>query len=139
MKKLWLAGFTLLLFHCSNAQQEVFNRLIGKWDITTQDNENAVLDIVDSANIFLIYDGKRKKCMDPTIDFSKTPHWFDFSTTDGDSSIQIRTIVEIFNDDVIRWQLFLDEDRSPHFTASKGEIMYLRKTKPSIITAVANH
>jgi hypothetical protein len=43
------------------------------------------------------------------------------------------------NDSMIKWQLFVDEDRTDHFSSTKGELYYLRKTKPAIITAMVNN
>jgi len=48
----------------------------------------------------------------------------------------VKSILEILNDNMIKWQLFVDEERSPHFSSTKGEMFYLRKVKPVTNTGV---
>lgn len=75
--------------------------------------------------------GEKKKITNCKIDFSKSPIWFDFSIEDNGSVVQIKSLLEITGDDLIKWQLFVDEDRTPHFSSTKGELFYLRKTRAS--------
>lgn len=135
MKKLLAFVLSFSLLSPVLGQKSEFQKLIGRWEISTQDHEKAFLEIIDSANIYLTYEGQRKKCQDPQVNFSKSPYWFDFSTSDGDSTIRIKSLVEIFDNDIIRWQLFVDEERAPHFTAARGEIMYLKRSRPAVLTA----
>ena len=116
--------------------QRNFKDLIGRWEIVDSQGTHITLDI-DSSAIFLTYNGEKKKIIDYKIDFSKSPIWFDFSTTDTTSVVAVKSILEIMNDNMIKWQLFLDEDRTPHFSSTKGEMFYLRKAKPVISTAIA--
>jgi hypothetical protein len=119
--------------------QKKFTDLVGHWEIVDQ-NTHASLDIVDSSNIILSYNGEKKTITDLKIDFQKVPVWFDFSTEDSSSSIvMIKSLIETVNENLIKWQLFIDEDRTDHFSSTKGELFYLRKVKPIVTTAIVSH
>ena len=116
--------------------QKNFKDLIGRWEIMDQQGSNATLEIIDTSSILLSYNGEKKKIIDYKIDFTKSPIWFDFSTSDTSSVVTVKSILEILNDNMIKWQLFVDEERSPHFSSTKGEMFYLRKVKPVTNTGV---
>jgi hypothetical protein len=121
-------------------QQKKLKDLIGRWEIVGEQNTGACLEVIDSANIILSYNGEKKKILEYKIDFEKNPIWFDFSTDDSSSSIvTIKSLIEIMNDNMIKWQLFADEERTDHFSSNKGELYYLRKTKPVIATATVSY
>jgi hypothetical protein len=50
---------------------------------------------------------------------------------DSASVVTVKSLIEIMNDNMIKWQLFVDEERTPYFSSSKGELYYLRKAKPA--------
>ena len=110
------------------AQAKKFQDLVGKWEITGE-NAGASLEVIDSANLFITYMGEKKKILDYKIDFSKTPHWLDFTIQDTSGVIGVKSLFEIMNDSVIKWQLFLAEERTSHFTAKNGELYYLKKAR----------
>ena len=121
-------------------QQKNFNDLIGRWEIIGEQSAGACLEIIDSVNMILIYSGEKKKILDCKFDFAKSPIWFDFSAEDSTSSIVIvKSLIEIMNNNMIKWQLFIDGDRTDHFSSAKGELFYLRKAKPGISTARINN
>lgn len=112
------------------AQQKQLKDLIGRWDIVGEQADSASLEVIDSATIILCYMGEKKKILDYKIDFQRSPIWFDFSAGDSSSTFFVKSLLEIMNDNMIKWQLFLDEDRSDHFSSTKGELYYLRKARP---------
>lgn len=119
------------------SQQKKLNDLIGRWEIVGDKNNVISLEVTDSSNIVLSYNGERKKIRDYKIDFSKSPIWFDFSTIgDSASMVTVESLIEILNDNMIKWQLFVDEERTPYFTTTKGELFFLRKAKDSATTSV---
>lgn len=119
------------------SQAKKMNDLIGRWEIVGDKNNVISLEVIDSSNIVLGYNGERKKIRDYKIDFTKSPIWFDFSTIgDSASMITVESIIEIVNANMIKWQLFVDEERTPYFTTTKGELFFLRKSKDSAITSV---
>jgi hypothetical protein len=110
---------------------------VGCWEIVSDQTDSARLEIIDSSTIILSFMGEKKRIIDYKIDFEKSPIWFDFSTS-GDSSsvVLVKSILEIMNDNLIKWQLFVDEDRTDHFSSTKGELYYLRKAKPANSNAI---
>ena len=137
MKKLLLV-LAIAFFSIEGiAQQKKMKDLVGHWEIVGDTNNTATLDVVDSSTIILSYNGEKRKIIDYKIDFTRSPIWFDFSAPDDSSSvIAVKSLIEIMNDNMIKWQLFVDEERTPYFSSSKGELFYLRKTKNiTVVTA----
>ena len=138
MKKILLVtGILVFLGTTGFTQQKQFKDLIGLWEIVGEKNDSASLEIIDSSTIILNYMGEKKKLTDYKIDFQKSPIWFDFSTSDSSSTVNVKTLLEIVNDSMIKWQLFVDESRPAYFSSSKGDLFYLRKVKPNSNTGVA--
>lgn len=127
MKGILLAAVIITSFGVNGfGQQKKLQDLVGRWEILGE-NTGASLEVIDSSTMVLIYDGEKRKIMEYKIDFSKSPIWFDFSTGDSSSIVKVKSLLEIMNDNMIKWQLFMDEDRTAHFSSSKGELFYLRK------------
>lgn len=118
-----------------SGKQKTLTDLVGVWEFTGEDNAGAYLEIIDSTNIILVYNGEKRKILDYKIDFQKSPIWFDFTTSDTSSVVSIKSLLEITNDNILKWQLFVDEERTPFFSSTKGEIVYLRKSKTTATTA----
>ena len=116
------------------SQLKKFQDIIGRWEFAGAQNAGATLEIIDSNTILLTYNGEVKKVSNIRLDLSKSPVWFDFSAQDTSSTIQVKSILELHGDTVMKWQLFVDEERSPHFTAKKGELLYLKRSKNSTST-----
>ena len=131
----------MILFTGTEAfnQQKQLKDLIGRWEIVGEQSDSASLEIIDSSTIILNYMGERKKIIEYKIDFQRSPIWFDFSTGDSSSTVMVKSLLEVMNDSMIKWQLFVDEDRTDHFSSTKGELYYLRKAKPAVITAMVNN
>ena len=131
----------MILFTGTEAfnQQKQLKDLIGRWEIVGEQSDSASLEIIDSSTIILNYMGERKKIIEYKIDFQRSPIWFDFSTGDSSSTVVVKSLLEVMNDSMIKWQLFVDEDRTEHFSSTKGELYYLRKAKPAAITAMVNN
>ena len=125
-----ISGILVFLVTTGFGQQKKLNDLIGRWEIVGEQTDSASLEVIDSSTIILNYMGEKRKIIDYKIDFQKSPIWFDFSTGDSSSTVSVKSLLEIMNDSMIKWQLFVDEDRTDHFSSSKGELYYLRKTRP---------
>ena len=139
MKKIFL--MLTILFSGTQAfnQQKQFKELVGRWEIVGEKNDSACLDIIDSATIILSYMGEKRKILDYKIDFQRSPIWFDFTTGDSSSSVVVKSLLEIINDGIIKWQLFVDEDRTDHFSSTRGELYYLRKAKPPVAPSIVSN
>lgn len=131
MKKVCvLVGVFILSILQVFSQQKKFRDIVGSWKVTGEQASGASLQITDSTDIVFTYQGEKKKVLDYNIDFSKSPAWFDFSISDTASVVKVKSIMEVINDNMIKWQLFIDEDRPDHFSSGKGELFYLIKEKP---------
>ena len=139
MKQIFIVIAACLLSISASAQIKKFRDIIGTWEIAGEQNAGASLQIIDSSTIVLTYMGERKNITDYKIDFTKSPIWFDFSAKDSISTLQVKSLLQIFGDDTIKWQLFVDEDRPGHFSSSKGELFYLKRSKSNSVTAVVNN
>ena len=140
MKKILLVPIILFFGIKAFNQQKKLKDLIGRWEIVGEQNTGACLEVIDSSYIVLSYNGEKKKIVDYKIDFEKSPIWFDFSTADTTSTtVMVKSLIEIMNDNMIKWQLFIDEDRTDHFSSTKGELFYLRKAKPIVSTAIVSN
>ena len=131
-----VAGILVFLGTTGFGQQKKLKDLVGRWEIVGEQTDSASLEVIDSSTIILNYMGEKKKIIEYKIDFQKSPIWFDFSTGDSSSTIVVKSLLEIMNDNMIKWQLFVDEDRTDHFSSSKGELYYLRKAKPNTTNAI---
>ena len=139
MKKIFL--ILTILFSGIQAfnQQKQFKELVGRWEIVGEKNDSACLEIIDSTTIILSYMGEKRKILDYKIDFQRSPIWFDFTTGDSSSSVVVKSLLEIINDGMIKWQLFVDEDRTDHFSSTRGELYYLRKARPSVTSSIVSN
>lgn len=131
MKRLTIILSVILLSSSHiHGQVKSYKDILGKWDIVGEDMPGASLEIFDSTKIFLTYMGEKRQVISPLLDTKKNPAWFDFTIIDSTSGpIQVKTIIQVYSNGVMKWQLFIEEDRSSYFTSSKGELMYLKKTK----------
>lgn len=118
------------------SQQKQLKDLVGRWEIASDQVNAASLEVIDSSNVTLFYNGEKLKLTDYKIDFTKSPIWFDFSTGSGDSAVSVKSLIEIVSDTMIKWQLFVDEERTPYFSATKGELFFLKRSKDSAATSV---
>ncbi|HMK25970.1 MAG TPA: hypothetical protein VK483_08080 [Chitinophagaceae bacterium] len=139
MKQIFIVMAACLLSISARTQIKKFRDIIGSWDITGEQNTGASLQIIDSSTIVLTYMGERKNITYYKIDFTKSPIWFDFTTNDSTSTVQVKSLLQILGDDMIKWQLFVDEDRPDHFSSSKGELFYLKRSKSNISSTVVNN
>ncbi|MET0394662.1 MAG: hypothetical protein ABW019_16070 [Chitinophagaceae bacterium] len=119
----------LVMTTCGFGQTDKFKTIIGQWEFAGEDGATASLTIADSATILLTYMGEQKKIVQYKMDFSKSPCWFDFAATDSGSTVQVKSLLQIVSDDILKWQLFIDEDRPQHFTSGSGEIFYLKRSR----------
>lgn len=140
MKKLLIGLATMMTLHSNlQGQGRNFQNFIGNWEFVADGSEKGGLQIVDSSTIFIRFMGEEKKLIQYKIDFSKSPYWFDFSAKDTSSVSNFKSIIEFVNDDMLKWQVFVDEDRPDHFTSGSDDVFYLRRVqKPSSAVAVAS-
>jgi hypothetical protein len=133
-----ITGIFIFLGITGFSQQKKLKDLLGHWEIVSDKNVEARLEVIDSSTIVLTYMGEKKKIIDYKLNFEKSPIWFDFSTEDSASMVTVKSLLEIVNDNMIKWQLFIDESRPDYFSSTKGDLFYLRKVKPANAGVVIN-
>ena len=140
MKKIIPAVLVIILCGTNGfSQQRQIKDLVGRWEIIEKDDSGACLEVIDSVTLFLSYNGERKKIHNYKFDFQKSPIWFDFSTGDSSSLVSIKSLLEIVGDSMIKWQLFLEDDRTEYFSSTRGELFYLRKSKTTTTPAIVSN
>jgi len=135
MKNIWMGILILLVSLNASSQTLSFNaspqiasikNLIGRWETT----DGAGLEIIDSSRIFVTYGKERKPILSYKADFSKSPCWFDFVVKDTAQKLStMKSLLLLENGDILKWQVFEDDDRPSNFTEDKGDIVILRRKK----------
>jgi len=143
MKKIFvIAGSFILLglqsFSQTSSSQNnrvpSIQSLIGRWEIVGTKDDGGRLEILDSSTIVITYGGEKKALSGFQMDFSKSPIWFDFFVRDSSAIMNVKSIMEVISDDLIKWQVFMNEERMNHFTSEKGELFYLKRIKIKSVT-----
>lgn len=130
MKKKWLAASLGTIFSVmAMAQQKFPNQLIGQWEGLQKDASSG-LEFTGTDSVYLFYNNEKKLATQVQLDASKNPIWFDFTIDDGTEQIQIKSLLIVFNEDLLKWQVFTQEARPAYFTENGGETMFLRRKKP---------
>ena len=114
--------FILLLNLPAIAQKWNFTDLVGNWRAAN----GAGLQVIDSNNIFVVYENEKKKAERAFIDFKSNPSSLDFEIKDSNSTYVLKTLFQFVSKDLIQWQVF-EGERPANFTASEGELVYLRR------------
>jgi hypothetical protein len=109
--------------------QKIPSKLIGKWEAVDSDNQGIGLEIKDSTEIYVVYGEEKKRVTSFKADFSRTPAFFDFSVKDSSEVIQLKSLINLVNDDLVQWQLFDGPSRPDMFTEKQGEMVYMRRKK----------
>lgn len=127
MKMCMLFVIVLLSFLSKSvAQSRNLAALVGRWETIESKYDGGGFEVMDTTHIILFYGKERKPLLSFNADFTKSPAWFDFTVKDTTGTVKLQSLLQVINDDLIQWQLF-DGTRSDYFTASNGEIMYLRR------------
>src|SRR6185503_17044761 len=133
MKRFFIAGVILLFVNKGYSQTKSFEHLVGRWEVLGDQVAGSGLVVADSSNIILTYNGEKRKVLDFRMDFSKSPIWFDFTVQEGDSVLKVKSILELIDSAHLKWQLFLNEERTEKFSPTKGEFFYLKKSLTSTL------
>lgn len=116
----------MLLTSLSAVSQKLcIKDLVGRWETP----DGAGLEIIDSSRIFVTYGNERKPILSYHADFSKSPCWFDFVVKDTAQQLSTMKSLLLLDKDVLKWQVFDDDNRPSDFAADKGDIVILRRKK----------
>jgi len=120
-----------------NNRAPSIHSLIGRWEIVGTKDDGGRLEILDSSTIVITYGGEKKVLSGFKLDFTRSPIWFDFFVRDSSATINVKSIMEVISEDLIKWQVFMNEERAKHFTSEKGELFYLKRVKIKSVTTFA--
>jgi hypothetical protein len=109
----------------SFGQNLSWKNLTGRWEGA----DGGGIEVVDSSKVYLIYGDQRKQLSSYKVDFSKSPAWFDFTVTDSSQTTSVRSLLLLVNDDLLKWQVFEDDNRPVHFSSDNGDLLYLRRKR----------
>lgn len=129
MKKIVWVLVVLFLYGTAAAQVRSISSLTGTWEAVDADNASGGLQVVDSTKLFLVYGDQKKTLTTFKLDFTKSPAWFDFTVQDGKQSIQLKSLIQFINEDLLQWQIFEGSTRPVHFANDAGDVLYLRRKK----------
>jgi hypothetical protein len=125
MKNYILGLLACFVFSSSFGQNLSWKNLTGRWE----GPDGGGIEVVDSSKVYLIYGDQRKQLSSYKVDFSKTPAWFDFTVTDSSQTMSMRSLLLLVNDDLMKWQVFEEDNRPVHFSSDTGDLLYLRRKK----------
>lgn len=129
MKSVLLTVFVLLLCYTARAQQRSLQSLVGIWEAVRTNNDGGGLEVVDSANLYLLFGDQKKKISTYKADFTQSPARFDFTVKDSADSLTLKSLMEFINNDLIKWQVFEGDVQPVHFVSGTGDMVYLRRKK----------
>lgn len=142
MKKIGATVLLCILLGLTGiTQTKTINNLVGAWEAIDHNNQDGGLEVIDSAQIFLVYGEHKLPVVDYYIDFSKHPCWFDFTVKEDSSFIKMHSLIQFVNDNLLQWQIFdgdvAQEDKRPvYFATDRGEMIYLKRKKvPDLLLA----
>jgi hypothetical protein len=85
---------------------------------------------VDSSTIYVVWGTEKREVVNYKADFTKSPAWFDFTVRHNDTTIRVKSLVYLVNDDILKWQVFAGGDKRPvYFSSDRGEMLYLKRMK----------
>lgn len=130
MKKVMLVFIGLFLYIATMAQERSIQALVGLWEAVSSVNEGGGLEVKDSVQLYLVFGDQKKKIMSYKVDFSQSPARFDFTVQqDSTNTLSLKSLLQFVNSDLIKWQVFEDDQVPMHFASNGGEIVYLRRKK----------
>src|SRR5688500_3389876 len=112
MKKFLLVVITACASHTILAQTNSIINLAGRWEAIDKTKDQAGIEIIDSNEVYLVYGDQKRKVINYKADFSRSPAWFEFTLKDGLNTITLKSLIQLVNEDVLKWQIF-DVDQQP--------------------------
>lgn len=128
MKKigLFIAAFVFSLG--TFAQKYSFDDLVGSW----RTKEGAGLEVVDSFNIYIVYQDQKKMLVNYSADFSVNPVRFTFVLKDPSGYTTVKSKLNFVNDDLVQWQLTEEDIKPARFnglSTTRRDALILRRVE----------
>ena len=117
------------------AQTKTIANLTGRWEAIDNSKERGGLEIIDSNQLYLVYGDQKRKIESYKADFSRSPAFFEFTVKDSTNTITLKSLIQLVNDDVLKWQIFDVEQQPVFFVSDRGDLLYLKRKKiPAVDT-----
>lgn len=130
MKKVMLMLAGLIFYLGTIAQERTMQAFTGLWEAVSATNAGGGLEVKDSTQLYLVFGDQKKKILQYKIDFSQSPGRFDFTVQqDSTTTLSLKSLLQFVNNDLIKWQVFEDDNVPMYFASSGGEIVYLRRKR----------
>jgi hypothetical protein len=131
LKIIFTGLFTFLIFSFTIAQAKISDKLIGKWEGIDSLNVTGSLEFLDSINIVVTIPNQSLPPASYFIDTAKSPLWFDINFKTGNDVYKMKGLLEFIDEDTLKWQIFLNSERSSSFKDEKSEnTIILKRNKP---------
>ncbi len=128
--KFFIAALMVLLsFSSAIAQNNITDKLIGKWEAKDGDGVTGSLNFIDSKNIIVTIPGQPLPKGTYTIDTTKNPMWFDITIKDGNNILTMKGLLKLTSESTLKWQIFDDGKRPETFTNEKDNNTIILKRK----------
>lgn len=125
MKRLFAAFILLTLFPTQTTHaQHTITDLAGSW--VSADGTTGNIEFLDGGKVQGNIGGLQLPPTPYTIDFGRTPAWFDVTVMAGKT---VKGLLEFIDDDTVKWQIFLTTDFSYDFTESDANPTIILKRK----------
>jgi hypothetical protein len=109
--------------HISNAQKTISD-LAGKWE-STDGATTGSIEFLEGSQVQAIINGMQIPPTNYTIDFARTPIWFDVNV----AGKMVKGLLDFIDDDTVKYQVFLSGNRSYDFTESENDPIMVMKRK----------
>ena len=126
MKKIFLFVFVFMVagcFYSADAQRNMSD-LAGHWE--NSDDNTGTVEFVEGSKVLVSINGLQVPASSYTIDFSRTPIWFDVTVAPNKV---VKGLMEFEDDETIKWQVFLSGNFSYDFTNSEADPVFVLKRK----------
>ena len=121
---LFLVVVTFVFISESTSAQRSISDLAGRWE--SSDGTVGTLEFLDGGKVQASMSGLRIPPTPYTIDFGRTPIWFDVTIA---PSKTVKGLLEFIDDDTVKYQVFLSGNFSYDFTTSDADPVIVLKRK----------
>jgi hypothetical protein len=106
-----------------NAQKTISD-LAGKWE-STDGTTTGSIEFLEGSQVQAVINGLQIPPTNYTIDFARTPIWFDVNV----AGKMVKGLLDFIDDDTVKYQVFLSGNRSYDFTESENDPIMVMKRK----------
>lgn len=118
-----------ILFLQATAQSKITDKLIGTWEGIDSAQERGSIIIKSDGIMHLVLSPTESIECKYQIDTTKSPMYFDIIVEEEGEVRTMKSLVLFVDNDIIKWEIFLDRERTPNFTSEASEDIILLHRK----------